>query len=299
MNRDSAQGAKPIKLQIMVSDRCNLRCGHCLVSAGPHANRWILSDRDIDQIAAVVDATPQVLTVHFTGGEPTLFRDLIARLQKRITRNVRYGMTTNGTLGEGLTEFLGTVALSEITLSYDRFRETQVKKDTLLAFVKAATTRGIPVTVNCVFDSLSDLGAPQFLVQAGATLATAKLVRAGRAETLPKNGGCLRKQDTLSGTCPSLIDPEARAEAYETVIFFPGEGFTNCCGPLVFANTVDRDRLFARDLATLATSPLRQFLDRTSFADALHTRKLTSKSPCTRCEACVLLFGQKDRRLAC
>ena len=138
MNRDTAQRAKPIKLQILVSDRCNLRCGHCIVSASPLANRWMLSERDIEQIAAVVNTTPEVQTVHFTGGEPTLFQDLISRLQNRIKRQVRYGMTTNGTQGSRLDAFLKAVNLDEITLSYDRFRKDQVKQDILLDFLKAA-----------------------------------------------------------------------------------------------------------------------------------------------------------------
>ena len=63
----------PITVTWEVTNRCNLRCVHCLSDSGPEADtRQELTLREarvvVDQLAAA-----RVFQIHFGGGEPFLF----------------------------------------------------------------------------------------------------------------------------------------------------------------------------------------------------------------------------------
>jgi len=58
-------------LQVNVGKVCNQTCHHCHVDAGPQRAESMTKDT-IDQIIAVLDRTPQILTVDITGGAPEM-----------------------------------------------------------------------------------------------------------------------------------------------------------------------------------------------------------------------------------
>jgi mycofactocin radical SAM maturase len=76
----------PITVTWEVTNRCNLRCVHCLSASGPEAAT--AGDLTLEEAKAVVDqlAAARVFQVHFGGGEPFLypgFMDLLRHAQSR------------------------------------------------------------------------------------------------------------------------------------------------------------------------------------------------------------------------
>jgi MoaA/NifB/PqqE/SkfB family radical SAM enzyme len=85
----------PTSLFVEVTSRCNLRCAHCYVDAGPGGR-----DTDIDRLLAFVRNTVRRFGaprfVSLTGGEPTLhprFDELLAGLRDL---GLAVGLSTNG-----------------------------------------------------------------------------------------------------------------------------------------------------------------------------------------------------------
>jgi len=76
----------PITVTWEVTNRCNLRCTHCLSDSGPEADTR--HELTLDEAKAVVDqlAAVRVFQIHFGGGEPFLFPgflDLLRHAQAR------------------------------------------------------------------------------------------------------------------------------------------------------------------------------------------------------------------------
>ena len=76
----------PITVTWEVTNRCNLRCTHCLSSSGPEAD--VRGDLSLAEAKAVIDqlAAAKVFQIHFGGGEPFVypgFLDLLKHAQSR------------------------------------------------------------------------------------------------------------------------------------------------------------------------------------------------------------------------
>lgn len=97
------------QLILQVTQNCNLRCRYCVYSGGydnrEHSEKrmsWDTAKRAIDFLMKNSDEM-EVVTVGFYGGEPLLELALIKKCVSYISevyygRNVRYSITTNGTL---------------------------------------------------------------------------------------------------------------------------------------------------------------------------------------------------------
>ena len=83
------------ELWIYTNNSCNLRCKHCLVSAG-EGNKDSLSATDIMRIVDEAKSLG-VRRFYFTGGEPFLRHDILA-LVNYITKDRELVILTNGTL---------------------------------------------------------------------------------------------------------------------------------------------------------------------------------------------------------
>jgi uncharacterized protein len=116
---DAAVGEEPLStipepapqsISLNVSNRCNLGCGYCYAAQGgfqgaqPSPMDQDTARRAIDRLVAVADAS-RPITIGFLGGEPFANRALIHwivgygdDLARRSALDVRYSVTTNGTL---------------------------------------------------------------------------------------------------------------------------------------------------------------------------------------------------------
>lgn len=118
-------------LQVNLGYRCNQRCVHCHVAAGPHRTEQMAAGT-IDLLLAVLDRQPEIRTLDLTGGAPELhpdFRRLVAGAHARGRRVIdRCNLTVLHEPGqEGLADFLAQHAV-EIVASLPCYLEENVDR---------------------------------------------------------------------------------------------------------------------------------------------------------------------------
>ncbi|MCB1959730.1 MAG: arsenosugar biosynthesis radical SAM protein ArsS [Rhodocyclaceae bacterium] len=116
-------------LQINLGYRCNQRCLHCHVNAGPTRTEAMDGDT-IDQVIAFLDANPGVRSLDLTGGAPELnphFRRLVMAARSRDCKVIdRCNLTILGEPGqETLADFLAEHAV-EVVASLPCYLEDNV-----------------------------------------------------------------------------------------------------------------------------------------------------------------------------
>jgi len=87
----------PVLSEIALTYRCNNACAFCYASAPERANA--VREMTTDEVARVIDkivAQAKVPTISFTGGEPTLRRDLPQLVAYAKSRKMRANLITNG-----------------------------------------------------------------------------------------------------------------------------------------------------------------------------------------------------------
>jgi len=98
------QGATPIYFVYFVTDFCNARCKHCLLSA--HEPSQKAKELTIDEIERVSASMDDMLFFTPTGGEPFIRPDLaeIVRIFHRNNHAANVGIPTNGSLTSRVVE---------------------------------------------------------------------------------------------------------------------------------------------------------------------------------------------------
>jgi len=89
----------PITVTWEVTNRCNLRCAHCLSSSGPDADAR--ADLALPEAMRVVDqlAAARVFQIHFGGGEPFVYPGFLELLKHAQSRGLCcLCISTNGSL---------------------------------------------------------------------------------------------------------------------------------------------------------------------------------------------------------
>jgi molybdenum cofactor biosynthesis protein A len=162
-------------LRISVTDRCNLRCRYCMPAEGLEwlPRQEILSFEEITRLAGVFHSRG-VSKIRFTGGEPTVRKDLpvlVAMVRERCPSATLH-MTTNGLTLRRDAAALKQAGLSGLNVSLDsldpatfaaisrrdRFAETW-------AGIETAYELGFrPLKLNCVvLKGANDHEAPAFV----------------------------------------------------------------------------------------------------------------------------------------
>lgn len=153
----------PARLDLALSYDCNLDCQKCYL--GPDT---LTKKLDFQGWSKVIDhaweiGVPQIV---FTGGEPTLFKNLVLLVDR--AEDFVTGLITNGTMLENFAEDLKTVSLDYVQITIesnnptihnelvgcnDAFAKTE-------AGIKAAIKAGLIVTTNT---TLTKMNADRFL----------------------------------------------------------------------------------------------------------------------------------------
>jgi len=147
----------PQNLAIMTTYKCNFSCYHCSVSAGPEREE-VLSKETMKGIIEEAYFIPSIRVIIFTGGEPTLFPDLLSEgIKLAHKKGFVTRLVTNGWWAQDyrrtydLLKTLKTLGLDEINMSYDDFHVYYLERyggeQNLLNVVRAATDLGITVVV--------------------------------------------------------------------------------------------------------------------------------------------------------
>ncbi len=182
----------PITVTWEVTNRCNLRCAHCLSNSGPEAD--VRQDLSLAEAKAVVDqlAAARVFQIHFGGGEPFVYPGFLDLLRHAQSRGLCcLCISTNGSLlDEGRIQALE--ALGGIYLQISLDGATEAACDAVRgpgAWRKAVGAlerlegRAIVRTVNFVFTrgNADQLDAMHALARRhGATLRVTRLKPSGR-----------------------------------------------------------------------------------------------------------------------
>ena len=190
-------------LQIHPTRRCNLRCLHCYSHSAPE-ERDILSYCILADVIA--DAREQgYLTASFSGGEPTLHRDLGRLLRHAKSLNMRTTVTSNGMLLNearlemlvGCTDVLA-ISLDGVPDSHDRMRAHAGAFDAMASNLDAIRASGIDfgfIFTLTQFNVHEADWAARFAVSQGA-----KLFQIHPLE------GVGRATAGLPGACPDAVE---------------------------------------------------------------------------------------------
>jgi len=160
------------KALIKITEKCNLKCAHCFVSAGDFGDEISLKNIKEKLIPELLGA--KVISVTLTGGEPlihTEIRDVIKAFNKA---NIAISICTNGVgLDSDMIRFLQSFKYITVNVSLDGFSENTHGKfrgnkksfnDTINSIKllnKAGLLKGLLSTPN----SLSSVGEYEELIQ--------------------------------------------------------------------------------------------------------------------------------------
>ncbi|MGD8237145.1 MAG: GTP 3',8-cyclase MoaA [Armatimonadota bacterium] len=151
-----------ITLRISVTDRCDIRCRHCLPAEGVTElldRSDILGFEEITRVVQAVTAVAPSVALRITGGEPLLRRD-IDRLVRMLSdlETGDLALTTNGRLLADLAPRLTDAGLRRVNISLDTLRPERyayltrgASLNNTLAGIEAALASDLnPVKLNAV-----------------------------------------------------------------------------------------------------------------------------------------------------
>lgn len=150
------------KALVQITERCNLRCAHCFVSAGPYGDTMPLTqirDRVVPQLAQA-----RVTRVTLTGGEPFVHPDLLDVVAAFRDAGIGVGVCTNATLAtdDQITALAGMGVHANVSLdgfapdSHGKFRGDCGSFDTTVAAVRRFAAAGILQGLLCTPNSLAE-----------------------------------------------------------------------------------------------------------------------------------------------
>jgi hypothetical protein len=216
-------------MALMVTRRCNMRCGHCSVESGPDV-RGEPSERELlDQVRQA--AAADVRSINLTGGEPMLRPRTVLRLVRAARRlGVQTSLTTNGSWGRTAararqgTRALRRAGLGSLAVSIDRYHDEFQGPTPALLIARAAEEVGLPVRISLVVpageDGLAPLVAP-FEGLRSTRLRFYGLQAVGRARGLPTD----TMGAAVDGFCSACAVPAVTDDGR----------LTACNGPAYFA----------------------------------------------------------------
>ena len=109
------------KALLQITERCNLHCAHCFVSAGDYGDA--MSIRTIRNIVIPRLKECRVVSVTLTGGEPFVHHEIVEIVSLLKNANIRVGICTNGTsISQDQMKTLAKIGNVHLNVSLDGFR---------------------------------------------------------------------------------------------------------------------------------------------------------------------------------
>lgn len=109
------------KALLQITERCNLRCTHCFVSAGNYGDTMPIED--IRDVVIPRLRNCQVISVTLTGGEPFVHPDIVEIVHLLRNADIKVGICTNGTsISQDQMETLAKIGNVHFNVSLDGFR---------------------------------------------------------------------------------------------------------------------------------------------------------------------------------
>ena len=111
-------------VSIMAAMRCNLKCSFCICGNFPGDWKEYEMTPEVMHRILELNAVKKALMVVFTGGEPTLNKDLPELMRMSRKEKHLVGMISNGTLLEGIARDLAKAGLCDAQISiYENTKE--------------------------------------------------------------------------------------------------------------------------------------------------------------------------------
>jgi organic radical activating enzyme len=218
------------KIGIISGYKCNFACSHC---CSPKKTPGNLTVKEESAILKAIERY-NIKSLHFLGGEPTLYIDrtngLLSRLENIGAHKIK--ITTNGHFAKSKSTAVSLLStflkINSVQLSYDKFHSKFLPfsyvRNLYEACVHLKLEFGVVSSVQSPLDlillnKLKDVGDFQVGMQ--------KVLPVGNAK---KNGVDYQHpvfdRNVLSRRCPNK----------KVVTYLPGRGFSICCSSLVFGS---------------------------------------------------------------
>lgn len=168
------------KALLQITERCNLHCAHCFISAGDYGDTMpveIVHDVVIPRLKEC-----RVISVTLTGGEPFVHDDILEIVHLLRSADIRVGICTNGTsIEQEQIEALAKVDNVHLNVSLDGFKPESHGKfrgnkdsfvktiDTIRQLSQYGLLQGLLVTPNNLAEIIEYAELCEFAVQNGAT----------------------------------------------------------------------------------------------------------------------------------
>lgn len=206
----------PMAILLELTHRCPLQCPYCSNPVQLEGVKGELSTREwfsvLDQAAAI-----GILQVHFSGGEPTVRRDLVDLVAHARAIGLYSNLITSGVaIDRPRFEALASAGLDHVQLSFQdsdaesaeligNYKGAQAKK---LAFAAWVRQSGLPLTVNAVINR-RNIDRVETMVDMAVGLDAARVEIAH----VQYYGWALRNLDALMPTLEQLQEATRRVEA--------------------------------------------------------------------------------------
>ena len=156
-------------MALMVTRRCNMRCGHCSVESGPDVRDEPTESELLDRVRQA--AAGGVRAINLTGGEPMLRPRTVLRLVRAARRlGVATSLTTNGSWGRTAARAwhgvraLRRAGLGSLAVSVDRYHDEFQGPTPAVLIARAAEKAGLPVRISLVVPAgpAGTIGSPRW-----------------------------------------------------------------------------------------------------------------------------------------
>lgn len=142
--------------EIIITDKCNFNCPYC---RGPHPE--CKGEKSLEEVKEIIDlwTNEGLENIRFSGGEPTMHKDLDAMIEYAKSKNVEHvAISTNGSADYEVYEDLVKSGVNDFSISLDaccssfadQMAGTDAKFDTIISNIKRLSTITY-VTVGMVF----------------------------------------------------------------------------------------------------------------------------------------------------
>ena len=221
---------RPAIFCLCVTNRCNIRCSHCIYGCGPNKRRML----PLVDCKRVADEAKAFGYSYFliSGGEPFLSEQHLLQL---VAHAAQWGLSvvvgTNGFWGKEPESCRRTVAalksagLSRLGVSTDRFHEEFIPLSAVLQIAEEATRVDLPVDIVTVVvnNENPETRLLAILSDARVGITARQLAPYGRAAQLSRD--LFPPRPEMGKTCLFSFVP---------TVFSDGRVFA-CCGPCVMA----------------------------------------------------------------
>lgn len=147
-------------LRLSLTNACNLACTYCVNENSNQSTHQIEKQLDYFQLVDIIKILHQTLdlqTIRLTGGEPTLYHNIVPLIKEISKIGVKIKITTNGFLLKNLINKLDCNALDSINVSLDAMDEDvffQISKrrslHKIIDGIDAALAKKIHIKLNTV-----------------------------------------------------------------------------------------------------------------------------------------------------